>query len=154
VNRLVLAAALLCGATAFAQPKERPAGLGFEFDRSRPDIKVTAIGPETVAADMGLQVGDIIIGMDGKPVKSLADMGGVLRSRQWWAGDVLKFRVRRGDEELDLAAPMRPAAPSAEGKPATPWKVEKWGNLPEGKEAPTLESLKGKVVVLFCFTST
>lgn len=39
----------------------------------------------------------------------------------------------------------------ASHRPAPPWQVEHWLNLPAGAAAPSVDSLKGKVIVLHAF---
>jgi hypothetical protein len=67
----------------------------------------------------------------------------------------MKIRVKRGRKKHRLKAPLRAAPATAEHSAAKEWEISRWGNLPEGvEEGPTLESLKGKVVVVFLFTAT
>lgn len=137
---------------------ERPpaAGPGFTFDRSAKRPTVEKVDPDSPASEMGLQPGDVVIEVDGKKVKSMEDFVAAFKAHgPWYAGDVLRMRIRRGGKKLRVEAPLRAAARTVEHRPAPPLAFSRWGRLPEGSdEPPTLESLKGKVVVLLAFSPT
>lgn len=61
---------------------------------------ISAITPDTGAADSDLQVGDIITAVDGKPVTSATDV--TLDVRAHKVGDTVTVTVNRGGESVDV----------------------------------------------------
>jgi predicted metalloprotease with PDZ domain len=160
---VALSAALplaLCGAPpAAAQekaPREKAAPLGFDFHQDKyPKCIVRRIDADSPGSDLGLKPGDEIIGAFGEKIGGIQDLVRLIQGKgTLYAGDPFELTVRRGDEVLELSCKLRAGPPTAEGKPAKELKIARWGNLPKGAPLPSLESLKGKVVVLFCFTVT
>ncbi len=98
-------AAEKAGAFEFKEPGpsggRRPrATLGVATEEQGGDtLRVSAVVPGSGAEKAALAVGDILRAVDGKPVKSLADLRAVLRERK--QGDTVKVRYRRGAEERE-----------------------------------------------------
>lgn len=70
-------------------------------------VKVDGVSPETSAADAGIQVGDLLIGWNNTLLTGPADM--MERLREQKPGDVVKIKLKRGTEELELDVTLRPA---------------------------------------------
>ena len=78
-----------------AQPNR--ASLGLQVVESRQGtsgVKVTGINPGSLAPAAGLQVGDLIVSVDGKPIDSIAGVGTILSERN--AGENVQVRIVRG----------------------------------------------------------
>ncbi len=71
---------------------------------------VVAVAPDSAAAEAGLQRGDIITAIDGKPVTSMGELAGRIRS--YAPGDAVSLDIVRGGEEqsLDVTLDSAPAA--------------------------------------------
>ena len=59
---------------------------------------VALVQPKTPAARVGLQAGDIVVGVDGSPVSSASELGRALDG----AGKSVAIDVTRGDDRLTL----------------------------------------------------
>lgn len=70
---------------------------GFETE---PGVLVAALQTDGPAATAGLSRGDIIVGLDGEPIDTLADLHAALAERQ--AGQVVTLEVEHGDERLTI----------------------------------------------------
>ncbi len=68
------------------------------------DVYAYSVAPDYPAAEAGLQDGDVIRAIDGKPIQALADLI-VITSMS--SGRALDFEVKRGDETLSLAVTPR-----------------------------------------------
>jgi serine protease DegQ len=60
-------------------------------------IDVVPNGP---AANAGLEPGDVVVGMDGEPVRAVPELLGELRRRD--PGDTVEVTVVRGEEQLEI----------------------------------------------------
>jgi serine protease Do len=99
-----------------------PAFLGARMDRDRsdPGALILQVLPDHGAAKAGMKNGDIVIAIDGEPVKNAFTLRFAIgRSR---AGDSATMRVRRGDKEIDLKVTfgVRPKPQAQRGKMPTP----------------------------------
>lgn len=149
--RLACLVALLAS-VALAEEREQAGPLGVRLDKDAETAEVYEVIRGTPAAKLGIRKGDVILRVDGQPTPTPQALVQVLRSKPRFTGDALPLEVQRGEELLQLEATLT-ARPTLVGEPAPPWAPTRWGNLAEGQEPPTLESLKGKVVVLFCYQS-
>jgi S1-C subfamily serine protease/predicted esterase len=71
--------------------------------------RIAMVAPDSAAAKAGLQPGDEIIEIDGKPIRNQAQMQHALGPK--YVGDVISIKVRRGKEEqrfenIVLTGPM------------------------------------------------
>ncbi|MHC4777343.1 MAG: carboxylesterase family protein [Planctomycetota bacterium] len=73
-------------------PDQEFSGTGVRVDR-------LADG-ENLAKTMGLEAGDIIVEMDGKPVGGLSDLREILGGKK--PGDSLSLEIRRGDDKIEM----------------------------------------------------
>lgn len=86
------------------------APLGFEVDRLTPQLReffgadanrgvlVTSVGPDSPAWDAGLRAGDVVVGVNGEPVRVPGDLPGRMSRDQ----ETVTLRVVRDHEEQDV----------------------------------------------------
>lgn len=67
--------------------------------RGRLGLTIVQVEPESPAAQAGLRVGDILLALDGEPVRHPEDLLQTVRDR---VGAQLHLRILRGGEEQDL----------------------------------------------------
>ncbi|UBV43643.1 S1C family serine protease [Deinococcus taeanensis] len=65
----------------------------------RPGLTVVQVEPGSPGEQAGLRVGDILLALDGTPMRHPRELLGQIRDR---AGELLKLRVLRGGEEQDV----------------------------------------------------
>jgi uncharacterized iron-regulated protein len=84
-----------------APPAPPPLRLGVALSPDDPP-RVLRVEPDSVAQRAGLQEGDVILAVAGRPVQHSADLRAALSdgAAGWW----LPLRVKRGDETLTLVA--------------------------------------------------
>jgi serine protease Do len=68
--------------------------------REKRGVIIRAVEPESPAARAGLQRGDILLALDGRPVVSSEDY--LQRERTYTSGASLRFRIARDQEERDI----------------------------------------------------
>ena len=71
--------------------------LGVSGDDHEDGCKITAIGEDLPAEEAGLQVGDVITSLDGKPVDGFKSLAALVSSHK--PGDRVKVEFLRGDEK-------------------------------------------------------
>ena len=131
--------------------------LGVGLEKKEKEVGISQIFTGSPASEAGLKVGDKIISIDGKGVEELQDV--ISRIRFSKPGDDLDFKIIRDGKEVPVEVKIgeRPAAPRPVGlidKPAPNIDhIERWSNLPEGKDGIDLADYKGKTVYLYCFQS-
>lgn len=77
------------------------AGLFYVVGIPEPLAGVGSVKEDSAAAEAGFEPGDLILRIQGEPVKWFEDLRLFVRDR---AGQVLAFEVRRGDQDLLLTA--------------------------------------------------
>ena len=65
---------------------------------------VQSVSPGTAAAEAGLEVGDVIVAIDGDDVSTSTDVRDRIRDHQ--AGDEVTITVERGGDEQELTAQL------------------------------------------------
>jgi serine protease Do len=76
---------------------EMAEGLSLETDHG---IVISDVGPDSAAAHASLQVDDIVVGMNGRPLSSLHQLeANVFRLAP---GTTVHLQIHRGDEQMDL----------------------------------------------------
>ncbi|MFV1959716.1 MAG: M20/M25/M40 family metallo-hydrolase, partial [Planctomycetota bacterium] len=75
------------------------------FDFPGPGVKVASIVDGSPADAAGLRAGDVVLAVDGEPTKDLRVYEDVLR--KYGPGDVIRIRVRRGEEELEVPVTLK-----------------------------------------------
>jgi peroxiredoxin len=115
-----------------------------------PGVLVQTVLRGSPAASAGLEVGDVVLGVDGKPVSSPSEMVSLIA--QAGAGNRANLMLKRSEQHKILAVPLA-QDPGPEGRlrmgfvdsPAPEFAdVE----VVQGEIKPDLASLKGRVVVL------
>ncbi len=95
-------------------PKQ-PGALGIQRkmistgDNEEDAVKEAQIGtvyPNSAAAQAGLKIDDIITHVDGKAIETFEQLATTIR--QHGPGDVLKLRVKRGDESFEVNVELSP----------------------------------------------
>jgi len=61
---------------------------------------VTDVGPNTPAAQAGIQAKDVLVAIDGQPLKSESDLSRILSQHK--PGDVATISIARGDSTMDV----------------------------------------------------
>ncbi|MCH7832282.1 MAG: RIP metalloprotease RseP [Proteobacteria bacterium] len=90
------------------------AGLLATFGAAKPYAGVGEVMPGSSAAEAGFEAGDRIVSIDGEAVEWFSDLVRIVSVQP---EILLKIKVRRGDDELDLTAtPKRHQQTDAEGK--------------------------------------
>jgi len=84
-------------------------GLSTPEGRSPESFEVINVQKESVAADAGVAVGDVLVSMDAEPLTDKAEFRRKLSEKRW--GDNAELQVKRGDETLTLTAKFRRAMP-------------------------------------------
>ncbi len=79
-------------------------------------VRVTSVSPGYTAARLGLQPGDIVLAVDGKPIGTLIDYARAFRALR--APGQTRFEVRRGSDRRERRGSIVPR-PREEGKVST-----------------------------------
>lgn len=84
--------------------------LGIRGEDTEGGAKLTGISEGGPAEKAGLQEGDVVLAVEGKPLANYAALGEQIRTRK--AGDQMHLTVRRGDATVEIVATleMRPGA--------------------------------------------
>ena len=93
-------------------------GLSTPEQKSGERYKVIAVAKDSPAASAGFQVGDELVSIDGIPYVDKETVSALLAGKRW--GDVVEYRVMRGDQELALRVELRRRAPRAVREPEKP----------------------------------
>jgi serine protease Do len=78
--------------------------LGVAPDESSDDARIGRVIPGSAAEKAGIQVGDLILKLDGHELKEYAELPALIRSRE--PGDEVEIEVRRGEETLKIEATL------------------------------------------------
>ena len=91
------------------QGQQNPAYMGITGDDADAGARLTEVVADGPAAKAKLQVGDIIVSADGKPILSYRDLTELLRGKK--PGEQLKLKVSRKRQGQDVAVTLetRPA---------------------------------------------
>jgi putative serine protease PepD len=65
---------------------------------------ISTITPGSAAADAGLQLGDIVVAVDGDPIGDFTDLAAVIRN--YAVGDVVELEVIRDGDTLVVSAEL------------------------------------------------
>lgn len=79
--------------------------LGVSVERVDNSLRIAMVGPDTAASEAGLMVGDVILSIDGQAVNEEPDFINLIGSHRPY--EMVKLKIRRGDEEKELAATLR-----------------------------------------------
>ncbi len=74
-----------------------------------PGVRVISVAPGSAAETAGVEVGDVILAVDGRAVGSTEDLGECLGGTK--AGQELKLTISRDDRKREVAVTLLPAPP-------------------------------------------
>lgn len=83
-----------------------------KIDPSKIDVQIAQVSPGTPAADMGLQMGDVIVSVNGEKFLRVERVQEIIQSNR---GKEIAFEVRRGDQEKLLRGTPRVDYPEDQG---------------------------------------
>ena len=84
-----------------------PSGLSKSVIGERHQVLlVIKVKPETSAAKAGVQVGDILLSINGKPVSGMGDSVAEMQTHQW--GEELMLTILRDGRVRSLVVPLQP----------------------------------------------
>ena len=86
---------------------EREASLGTvpDFAYGGAGIRISAVGPNSAAAEAGLQAGDVLLSYNGQQITDLQSYSDFLR--QSAPGDTVRIQILRAGEELSIDAVLK-----------------------------------------------
>jgi hypothetical protein len=95
--------------------------IGITLDQAfaGPGVKVGGVADDTPAAAIGLEVGDVIVGLDETAIRGIRDLRAALGRKTW--GEAFTLEVQRGDEAMALEGAFPAASPRAVFRRGTPW---------------------------------
>jgi hypothetical protein len=87
------------------------AALGIEshLHSSNDGVLITDLLPGSAAAGSSLEVGDVIVAVDGKPTRSLTELQTIIAAKE--VGDLVTVRVRRDGDYFTVVVKLRPLEP-------------------------------------------
>jgi membrane-associated protease RseP (regulator of RpoE activity) len=94
--------------------QENKASLGIQVVQSQqaiPGLEVTGFNPGSLATEAGLQVGDLIISLDGQPTTDIAAISKLLSVRE--GGDKVRLRIVRDRRTSAIDVPLIAGTPSS-----------------------------------------
>jgi PDZ domain len=92
--------------------KAGDASLGIEITETPGGIKIKKTFRGSAVRSAGLRVGDVIVGIEGKAVRSSRELAVAIASRR--VGDTILVRFRRGDDYEETPVTLRPLTPQTE----------------------------------------
>jgi serine protease Do len=90
-----------------------PGILGVQMADSQEEAKIDVVSPGSGAAEAGIQPGDIITHIDGKPVKNVLEVRAALKNFR--VGDDVKVNIRRGENEMEMEVTLGSASDTSFG---------------------------------------
>ena len=85
-------------------------GLTLEKARGQEGVQITEVSPDGLAADKGLQPGDVIVEAAGKPVTSVANLSDAIDSAKADGRKVVLIRVKSGQNMRFITLPTQAPA--------------------------------------------
>lgn len=76
----------------------------YNLPKLKHGVVITQVDPKSVAAQVGLQEGDVVLKLNRHTIDSVKDFNAILEKAK--PGDTLLFYVRRGENNLFLAFPV------------------------------------------------
>ncbi len=90
-----------------------PGFLGVQIDATvtgRAGSVITTITPGSAAQQAGMQLGDLVVAVDGDPIGDFTDLAAVIRD--YAAGDVIEMEIERDGETLILVVELGARSPT------------------------------------------
>ncbi len=75
-------------------------------------VLITAVQPDSPAAQAGIQAGDLVAAVDGEPIRGIADMQQAIAAR---LGTVVRITLEREGQVVEVDLTPRPTPPEGEG---------------------------------------
>ncbi len=148
---------LLLGVLPAAAQEENRALLGVVAVEGEEGVLVADVVAKSPAALAGLAAGDVLLSIDGRETRRARDVDAALAGKK--PGEEARVAYRRGGKSAEARATLaaRPGRDETRkrgetGFEAPAWHAYAWANVKKD-ETPTLESTKGKVVVIHAFQS-
>lgn len=85
---------------AYEDLKGKSVRLGLMFEESKGNLKVTEVVAGSLAAEAGIQTGDILVSLDGEALRESFDLLYLLSRKS--PGDMGRFLIQRGNESLEM----------------------------------------------------
>jgi membrane protease YdiL (CAAX protease family) len=101
INAIAMSATL-----AGLTPEANPPRLGVYGERQDGGCRITQIAPGGAADAAGLQVGDVVTALDGKPVADILEMAQIIRRKR--VGDRVEIQFNRGGAAQHIEAVLKP----------------------------------------------
>lgn len=83
-------------------PAANPPRLGVAMEQDKTGVRIAQVVKDSIAEQAGLQSGDVLTEIAGRPVKSMQDVRTAVQRQA--PGTWLPMKVRRGDQELEIVA--------------------------------------------------
>jgi serine protease Do len=78
--------------------------LGVQLHQAEAPVRLMTVHEDSAAAAAGLRAEDVVLALDGEAVAAAAGFVRAIQGRK--PGETVRLRVRRGEEELELAATL------------------------------------------------
>ncbi|AGW14602.1 ChaN family lipoprotein [Megalodesulfovibrio gigas] len=93
------------GELRFLCPPSHFSRLGYAVEEGEAGVVLTAVIAGSPAAGLGMQVGDVLLAINDIPVDGIGDLHVIPMQLK---GDTLRYRLRRGEAELELTLNRSP----------------------------------------------
>ncbi len=142
--------------------RENAALLGIVSIEKDKKVFIAHVLKRSPAQRAKVKAGDELVKIGTRAIKRHSDVDAALK--EYTPGASVGVVVKREGARVVLRAKLiarrkykadflKPMARGRKGFKAPPWFAFAWANIAEGREAPTLENTKGKVVVFHTFQS-
>jgi hypothetical protein len=88
----------------FGNFRPRPA-MGVQIDANSERLRIIRVAEDSGAEKAGLQVDDVIIGVDGQMIQSVADVQKILAEKK--SGDLVTVKIIRSGKEREITVPLQ-----------------------------------------------
>ncbi|MEJ5340546.1 MAG: trypsin-like peptidase domain-containing protein [Thermogutta sp.] len=95
----------IVGAPARRIPPQ-PGILGVTLEDTEGGPRITRVMEQSAAAAAGIEEGDIVLEVDGKPTPKTTDVIEAIRRHR--PGDTVKLKLRRGEQTLEITVTLKP----------------------------------------------
>ena len=85
--------------------ESRKGFLGISLEKEQGNLRIRSVGPGSAAFDAGLLKDDVLLSIDGEPMKNVSDFIAKIAIQKPY--DTLKVLIRRGEEAKEITATLR-----------------------------------------------